>query len=341
MGTVKDFNIMILPGKEYGLGIMKFSDRFSVFDYGVMPDTIEGKGAALCIISAYFFEKVKEKDIVRTHYISLLVNRTTYRTHELYEPTDEMLVRVFRVFKPEIVNGKYDYTPFKLLKRNYVLPIEVIYRNYLPEGSSVFRRLEKGELKLEDLGLEEMPKPGEKLKRPIVDFSTKYEDYDRYISKKEAMEIANLSEEEMTNLIETTLKINNLLTKEFYDRGIIHEDGKLEFALDGERNLRLVDALGTPDECRLRFEGLEISKELLRIYYRNTEWYKKLQAVKGKENWRKLVGTPPRLPEELKEIVSELYKSTCNEVLRKRIFDVPHLKEVVRRAKEYVEVNYG
>jgi len=340
LGTVKDIVLLMEPGKNYGYAIMEFTDRFSVFDYGVMPDTIPGKGQALCILSAYFFEKI-EKEIMRTHYLFLFVDGARCRMRDIYFPTNKMIVRLFRVVKPELVNGTYDYSIFKLLNGNYVLPIEVIYRNYLPEGSSVFRRLEKGELKLEDLGLKEMPKPGEKLEKPIIDFSTKFEDFDRYISKEEAAKISNLTEDEMEELVRKALKINELLTREFGSKGIVNEDGKFEFAITSERELMLVDAVGTPDECRLKFEGLEISKELLRTYYRNTEWYKKLQAVKGAENWRKLAGVPPKLPEELKEIVSDLYKATCNEVTGKNLLEAPRLKEAVRRAKEYLEVNYG
>ena len=44
---------------------------------------------------------------------------------------------------------------------NYLVPLEVIFRNSLPEGSSVFKRLAKGETTLEQLGLEKIPEPGE------------------------------------------------------------------------------------------------------------------------------------------------------------------------------------
>ncbi len=40
-----------------------------------------------------------------------------------------------------------------------MIPLEVIYRNFLPPGSSVFKRLKDGEIKPQDLGLDRIPVP--------------------------------------------------------------------------------------------------------------------------------------------------------------------------------------
>ena len=56
MGSVKDLIIIKKPyGNELGIGRFVFSNRYSVFDWGEMPDHIKNKGASLCLISAYFF----------------------------------------------------------------------------------------------------------------------------------------------------------------------------------------------------------------------------------------------------------------------------------------------
>ena len=326
MGSVKDLEIIKKPDKDkHGIGRFRFSDRYSVFDYGEMPDIIENKGKALCMLSAYFFE-ILEKEEIKTHYVGLVKDDKIYRFDEIDEPTNIMEIKLVNVVK--------DYDEIKKLKGNFLIPLEVIYRNTLPEGSSVFRRLERGEIKPEDLGLKEMPKPGQVLEKPIIDFSTKLEDVDRYLKRDEAMEIAGLSEEEMERLIETVKKINDIITRETAKAGISNEDGKIEFAFDENRELMVVDAVGTPDECRFRFEGIEISKEILRKHYRKTEWYMRIQIFKGEENWRKLIGKPPRLPQELKEAVSHMYMSCCNEITGRKIFDSPPLKEVVKRIRE-------
>ncbi|HOK57378.1 MAG TPA: phosphoribosylaminoimidazolesuccinocarboxamide synthase, partial [bacterium] len=53
MGSVKDLSVIKLPedGKS-GIGRFIFSDRYSVFDWGEMPDHIIDKGKSMCISTA-------------------------------------------------------------------------------------------------------------------------------------------------------------------------------------------------------------------------------------------------------------------------------------------------
>jgi phosphoribosylaminoimidazole-succinocarboxamide synthase len=56
MGSVKDLVVLKQPeGKIPGIGRFIFSDRYSVFDWGEMPDHIEYKGKSICISTAHFF----------------------------------------------------------------------------------------------------------------------------------------------------------------------------------------------------------------------------------------------------------------------------------------------
>lgn len=334
MGSVKDLVVIKEPKTdELGLGRFVFSDRYSVFDYGRMPDEIEGKGSSLCMISAFFFEKLEEKGI-KTHYIGLVEDGKVKRFNEIESPMNVMEIRLVRVLRPTKVNEHYDYSIFRRERGNFLIPLEVIYRNALPDGSSVFRRLERGEITLEQLGLDHYPKPNERLDKPILDVSTKLEDRDRYLSWDEAKEIANLSDEELEVIKSTTLKIDKIITKEVEKVGISNDDGKIEFAFDADRNLMVVDAVGTPDECRFSFEGIQISKEVLRRWYRKTDWYKRLEQAKSRPNWRELAGEPPKLPEDLLKAVSDMYKACCNEITGKKLFDVDSLSEIVKRLRE-------
>ncbi|HIP25443.1 MAG TPA: phosphoribosylaminoimidazolesuccinocarboxamide synthase [Archaeoglobus profundus] len=336
MGSVKDLIVLKEPKEdELGLGRFVFSDRYSVFDYGRMPDEIEGKGKALCMITAYFFERLEEEGI-KTHYIGIVENGKIKRFDEVESPTNVMEIKLVRVLKPRKVNDHYDYSVFKSVKGNYLIPLEIIYRNSLPEGSSVFKRLERGEITLEQLGLDHYPKPNEKLEKPILDVSTKLEDKDRYITWNEAKEIAGLSEDEVEEIKALTLKINNIITKEVSKAGISNEDGKIEFAFDNDRNLMVIDAVGTPDECRFRYEGTQVSKEVIRKWYRNTEWYKRLENLKSQPNWRELVGEPPKLPTDLLKAVSDMYKACCNEITGRKFFDVDSLKEIIKKINEVI-----
>ena len=328
MGSVKDLVIIKEPKDSLGVGRFIFSDRYSVFDYGEMPDKIEDKGKALCMVSAYFFERLEEIEI-KTHYIGLVEDEKTKRFDEVDSPVNTMEIKLVRVVKP--VNG--DYSIFKEFMGNFLIPLEIIYRNSIPEGSSLLRRIKRGEARAEDFGLSKI-EPNMKLEKPIVDFSTKLEDVDRYLSHEEAKGIAGLSDEEFEKLKELVIEVDELITREVSKVGLENEDGKIEVAFDENRNFMVVDAVGTPDECRFSMNGFEVSKELLRKYYRKTEWYERVKAYKGRDGWREAVGVPPKLPDSVREGVSNLYRAFCNEVTGKRLFDAPKLKEVVGELKE-------
>ena len=182
-----------------------------------------------------------------------------------------------------------------------------------------------------------MPKEGQKLPHPIIDVSTKLEEVDRYISWEEAKQIAGLSEEEAEEMKKITLEVNDLITKEIKKANLENEDGKIEFGFDRKRELLLVDVIGTPDECRFKFNDMPVSKEIARIFYRNTEWYKDIEKAKkiDRINWKSLVSSPPPpLPENLAKLLSDLYKACCNEITSKNWFDVGSLREIIREIKD-------
>ncbi|MGC8814471.1 phosphoribosylaminoimidazolesuccinocarboxamide synthase, partial [Dictyoglomus sp.] len=140
MGSVKDLIIIESPTeKSLGRGRFVFSDRYSVFDYGEMPDHIDDKGKAICIATAYFFEKLENLGI-KTHYVGLVEDDKIKTLYELKKPTNVMEFKMVRVIKPDLKDNIYDYSVFKKEKSNFLIPLEVIYRNSLPEGSSVFER---------------------------------------------------------------------------------------------------------------------------------------------------------------------------------------------------------
>jgi phosphoribosylaminoimidazole-succinocarboxamide synthase len=342
MGSVKDLEIIKKPTKaRMGVGRFHFSDRYSVFDWGEMPDQIEGKGAALCLMGAYCFERLEEKGI-KTHYRGLVdKNGRVLSFDELEEPTNVMEFNLVNVYKPKayIENGKlkYDYSLFTPSLRNFLIPLEIIYRNGLPEGSSVFKRLEQGLVTLEDLGLKHYPKAGERLAKPIFDVSTKLEESDRYVSWKEAQQIAGLTDSELEEVKSLLLRVDETITEIASKAGLVNEDGKIELAFDPQRRLMVVDVVGTLDECRFTYEGLHVSKEIARIYYRRTDWAKEVETAKKKakeqgiEDWKGLVKTePPKLDPKLKRIITQMYMATANEITRKKIFDVPELASIMK-----------
>jgi phosphoribosylaminoimidazole-succinocarboxamide synthase len=343
MGSVKDLEVIKKPTKDsMGIGRFHFSDRYSVFDWGEMPDLIDGKGAALCMMGAYCFERL-EKQGVKTHYRGLIDNSgKVVHFDELQELSTIMEISLVNVYKPKTImqNGKlkYDYSTYSPSLRNFLIPLEIIYRNGLPEGSSVFKRLEQGLVTLKDMGLDHYPQAGERLKKPIFDVSTKLEQGDRYVNWAEAQHIASLTDGELKEVKGLLLKIDDLITQLASRAGLVNEDGKIELAFDPSRRLMVVDVLGTLDECRFTYDGLHVSKEIARQYYRTTDWYKEVEEAKkkavaeGVEDWKKLVKTkPPELDSELKTIISQMYMATANELTKKEIFAAPKLIDIIEK----------
>jgi phosphoribosylaminoimidazole-succinocarboxamide synthase len=347
MGSVKDLEVTKKPTRDsMGIGRFHFSDRYSVFDWGEMPDLIEGKGAALCMMGAYCFERLEEKGI-KTHYRGLVdANGKVARFDELDQPSNIMEINLVNVYRPKayVEEGKlaYDYGVYSPKLKNFLIPLEMIYRNGLPEGSSVFKRLEQGLVTLEDLGLDHCPKAGERLAKPIFDVSTKLEEGDRYVGWAEAQRIAGLTESELEEVKVLLLKVDETITEIASKAGLVNEDGKIELAFDLSRRLMVVDVVGTLDECRFTFNGLHVSKEIARQYYMKTEWHHEVEEAKKKakeqgiQDWKKLVKTkPPKLDAMLKKIIKGMHLATANELTRRKVFDALSLAEAIEEYKEY------
>ncbi len=315
MGSVKNLEVVREPVEnEEGEGIFEFTDDFSVFDYGKMPDTIPGKGEALCRMASYNFGRLA----INSHFLG-------------FAKPNRMRVRLVR----RVGVGE----------RNRMVPLEVMFRNELPAGSSVFKRLASGALSLADLGVKNVPKPGEVLPRPIVDVSTKYETTDRYLGWKEARDIAGISEAQLAELKALAVKVNGSITSRANAIGLRHADGKMECALDGRGRLMVVDVFGTLDENRFIFQndvtaphgGVHLSKQVLRDHYKSTKWFMKLESAKEagmpKSEWP----APPRLPKELVKLVSDLYKSTTEAWTGEKVWGAPKIAEVVDAYGKFVK----
>jgi phosphoribosylaminoimidazole-succinocarboxamide synthase len=347
MGSVKDLKVIQKPTRDVmGIGRFHFSDRYSVFDWGEMPDHIAGKGAALCLMGAYCFEKL-EGIGVRTHYRGL-VDETgkVVRFKELKRPTSNMEVNLVNVYKPETrkSQGKleYDYSLYTSDLKNYLIPLEIIYRNGLPEGSSVFKRLEQGKVTIRDLGLDHYPKPGEHFAKPIFDVSTKLEQTDRYVTWEEAKKIAGLTNIELIAAKTVLSKVNDTISEIACHAGLQNEDGKIELAFDQQRRLIVVDVVGTLDECRFTYDGMHVSKEIVRQFYKKTDWYrdveeaKKIAETRGANDWRTLCKSqPPKLDAQLKLIIGEMYMAAANEMIERKMFAVSSLADTVKKYRTY------
>lgn len=263
-----------------------FTDNISVFDK-IIPTQVPHKGETLCRTSAHWF-MITQGMGIRTHYLGI---RGSNR---------------MRVRRVQIID---DYSKINARSRDYLIPLEWISRYYV--AGSMYDRLREGRVKPQDLGLHHMPKYGEELPQPYFEYTTHLEKVDREVDKEEALRIGGLTGEDLEAIREAVLRIDDRMAQEVRRGGLIHVDGKKEFAFDRERNLMLVDTFGTADEDRwwdLREwrEGqcVELSKEFVRQYYRATGYHDRLTEARRK-------GLPeppiPPLPAEKVKEVSDLY----------------------------------
>jgi len=367
MGSVKDL-LVTEPAYEDrpGVGTFVFSDRYSVFDWGEMPDHIAGKGRALAAMAAFNFEELERRGI-RTHYRGLVDDGgQAVRFSELGTGSGGsavMQVALARVYRPEqreyYAGGSprihYDYSFFEHNRgriNNYLIGLEIIFRNGLPLGSSVFKRLEetqaiaeprarqRAELAiLRELGLKARPRPGDMLPRPVMGFTTKLEPGDRALSEEEAFRLSGLRRPDFQELKALALKAD-LVVSELAERaGFRHYDGKIEAVWDS--GLVLCDVIGTFDENRFAWKGEQISKEVLR------QWYKKHQPEfvqacdrwkKSGPGWQKRCDVPPRrLPRPLATLASQMYLAGANRYTGKKIFKAPELDAVLEKLARYRE----
>jgi phosphoribosylaminoimidazole-succinocarboxamide synthase len=210
-----------------------------------------------------------------------------------------------------------------------LVPLEVVFRFGAPEGSSFLERLETHKGYAESFGFTEKPRAGDRFPFPIVEFFTKLEPTDRFLTREEAREIAALNSEELDELVATTLLVALRLKDIFAATGLELWDGKFEFGFTppaspgGSRGFQLVDSIG-PDELRLIGPGgIHFSKEFLRRVYRGGAWYraaehaKRLAKERGVKDWKKIcveeLGlSPSRLPAELLRSATALYPALAD-----------------------------
>ncbi|KXB00507.1 hypothetical protein AKJ41_03990 [candidate division MSBL1 archaeon SCGC-AAA259O05] len=338
MGSVKDIEVIEEPSSgSVGQAVFTFSDRYSVFDWGEMPEHIDDKGEALALMGAYTFERL-ERNGVKTHYLGLEEDGEIKNLENLETPSNKMHVKLVNVLEPEFKEESYDYSDYQNPPNdNYLVPLEIIYRNRIPIGSSA-----RGRYSPADLGLEmnDWPNEAVSLNEPLLEASTKLEEQDRYVSDEEAGNMSGLS---IRKIYEKAAKVNEIITERAEEIGMQHDDGKAEFLYIGG-NIAVGDVAGTFDEDRFTFQGMQVSKEVLRQGYkkRQPEWVDEVKEAKEKakkegiRDWKDLVNTEPQTL-GFEPLVSEMYRAGANKYVGRELFDVRKLSEIMDELKDTLE----
>ncbi|MFZ4712161.1 MAG: phosphoribosylaminoimidazolesuccinocarboxamide synthase [Bacteriovoracaceae bacterium] len=298
--------------------LFEFSDRYSLFDWGEMPDHLEQKGEALALMGALFFKEV-EKISIPHHFLSLADSSGKDLS---WQACRHLKVKSINVHRPPIREGRYDYSFYQTRPVETLVPLEVIFRFGAGKGSSLVSRVQEQATLLSQWGLTHLET--DKLwDLPLIDFSTKLERIDRYLTHTEAKKIAGLSQTEFELLIDQTTKVAFMLKSIFRELGLELWDGKLEWSfLPGEeRKFMLVDSIGL-DELRVQKKESSLSKEFLREFYRQTSWYQAVTNAKKKalgtdQDFKELCElTPPALSSKELERARQLYLGFTNDLSR-------------------------
>jgi len=266
----------------------RFTDDISVFDKHI-PSEIPHKGETLARTAAHWFGLCSRLGLPH-HFLGLA------------GPTAMRVKRVQVVPQPKRLGAH---------PKNYLVPLELIVRYYL--AGSMWDRVKAGQVTAEALGFPKgkrleyaMPLP-----EPHFEVTTKLEPVDRLLTTAEALELSALEARQLQSIREMILKIDEAMQKEIGPRGLLHVDGKKEFAVDSNGVLMVVDTFGTADEDRFwdkaayeRGRQVDFSKEFVRQHYRQTGYYDRL--LKARETHAQEPPIPP-LPPLLVDEVSRLY----------------------------------
>ncbi|MFT4882795.1 MAG: phosphoribosylaminoimidazole-succinocarboxamide synthase [Natronomonas sp.] len=338
MTSVKEFRIEEpATADELGAGAFVFTDDYSVFDWGKMPDSIPNKGASLCAMGAANFEAL-EAEGIPTHYRGVVdSNGGVVPLDETAAPPREMAIDLTRVPDLPHEGREYDYTAFhEEAGENYLIPLEIVFRNTVPVGSSLRSRADPTDF---DLDFEAWPDEPIDLPEPVVEFSTKYEESDRYLTRDNADYIAG--EADVDDLEAIAREVNDIVTAKAAEAGLKHEDGKIEcLYFDGE--IRVADVVGTFDENRFSYEGQQLSKEVVRQYHKRTqpEWVEAVEEAKARAkeediaDWRELCEVDPEpLDDHVVDAVRDMYTAGTNAYLDRELFSAPPLPEAIETVR--------
>ena len=197
-GSVKDvLGPAVLDGAHgcVNAAVFEYTDAYSVFDWGRMPDALKRKGEALAILAAHWFERLAKPEIWRefskshealglrkgsrfgaafneigeelqtrgleTHYLGLLEDSSAQPRplSEIQHPVRHLAVRHVHVVKPTMatVLGRSlpDYYETRNAPAPRLIPLEVVFRFSCPEGSSLLARVERDPGYLASIGFPE------------------------------------------------------------------------------------------------------------------------------------------------------------------------------------------
>lgn len=221
-GKVRD--VYTLPPAADGQDrlLLVATDRLSAFDV-VLPDPIPGKGEMLCQISNFWFERTAH--LVPNHL-------TGTEVASVLPPGTEVALYARRAVVAKAL------TP---------LPVEAIVRGYLI-GSGWKDYLQTG--RVCGITLPSGLRQAEQLPEPIFTPSTKAAPGEHDANVSFDAVVAAIGGDRAEQVRAAALAIYRFAAAYAAERGILIADTKLEFGLDAEGRLVVMDEMLTPDSSR-------------------------------------------------------------------------------------------
>ena len=283
----------------------RFTNDISVFDKHI-PSEIPHKGETLARTAAHWFELCRRLSVPH-HFLGLA------------GPTAMRVKRVQVAPQPKTLGPH---------PKNFLVPLELIMRYYL--AGSMWDRVKAGKVTARDLGFpsEKKLEYGVPLPQPHFEVTTKLEPVDRLLTIPEALALSTLDARQLDRIRETILKVDEAMQREIGPRGLLHVDGKKEFAVDADGVLMVVDTFGTADEDRFwdkdaydRGRHVDFSKEFVRQHYRQIGYYDSL--LNARETHAAEPAIPP-LPPLLVDEVSRLYTTVFERLTGEPFAPIAH-----------------
>jgi phosphoribosylaminoimidazole-succinocarboxamide synthase len=274
-GKVRD--VYALPGERL---LIVASDRLSAFDV-VLPDPIPGKGEMLTQISNFWF----------AHTAALMPNHLTGIAVESVLPAgiDPLPYR-----RRAVVARRLKPVPIEAIARGYL--IGTGWKDYQQSGAICGIRLPPGLAQ------------AERLPEPIFTPSTKAAVGSHDVNIAFDAVVARIGGELAEQVREATLAIYRHAAAHAAGRGILIADTKLEFGLDADGRLHVMDELLTPDSSRfwpadayrVGSSPPSYDKQFVRDYLETLDWPK---SPPGPRLPREVIeGTAARYAEALKRL---------------------------------------
>lgn len=222
--------------------ILITTDRYSAFDRNLA--LIPFKGQILTQLAAWWFNQTK--DIIQNHVINV--------------PDPNVIVA----------------------KKCKVLPVEMVVRGFITgvTGTALWTLYQKGMRDFGDFTLPEGMEKNQKLEKPVITPTTKFEEHDRPLSSKDIIHGGYMDEQLWKNVSNIALKLFACGQEVALSKGLILVDTKYEFGLADDGKLMLIDEIHTPDSSRYwkadsyqrridaRQEPEYFDKEFLRLWFK-------------------------------------------------------------------------